>query len=352
MRPGPHGVSVPVRRRDQEIDGTGDFSSGVFWGVAPTPIAAGDNNIAARPRRRSARAGSWTQLMVAANAPRRWTAAGGRPCRALRSPKRSWSAARLPAPRRPRCRGRAGIAPTGGTVEWGPVGRISSDGREPCGLPMTRRPARSCRRMPRPTGPTATTAGWPPAPAGTETPVIEDDFGTAATGLACAPPPQSLRFVRAGHRPSSTIWVRLEVAGLDLVTSGLTRRSDATNDLIDLESCRPGKYLPGPAVGTRGGWQRLVTSPTMADLANRDEAHAAAVDVESYLETSYGTSPCAIRTCRCEPRSFRRQRHLHRQRRQRIVDVASTVGACAVSVPGVGVRPRRQPSRSPRRSRG
>jgi hypothetical protein len=63
---------------------------------------------------------------------------------------------------------------------------------------------------PTPTAPTTTTPGWPQAPAGTETPVIEDDFGTAATGGVRT----STAITRAGHRASSsTIWVRLKVPG-------------------------------------------------------------------------------------------------------------------------------------------
>ena len=45
-----------------KIDGTGDFSSGVFWGVAPTPIATGDTNIGARRAGDLPAAGSWTRL--------------------------------------------------------------------------------------------------------------------------------------------------------------------------------------------------------------------------------------------------------------------------------------------------
>jgi hypothetical protein len=275
-----------------KIDGTGDFSSGVFWGVAPTPIAAGDNNIASRRAGDLPAAGSWTRLLVAANA--RWTAAGASLSGA---PVAGVLVGGAPAGATPAIVADGlELAQTGGTVEWGPVGHISSDGQETVWVADDAPPGAVLQdnSTPTPTAPTTTTPGWPQAPAGTETPVIEDDFGTAATGGVRTS--TAITAFRARWTQSFLVddLASLESAGLDAFISGSTRRLNATNDLIDLGFVRAQAniYRVRQLVLGADVAARLVTSPTLADLANRDaSARATAVDLESYLKTSYETSP-------------------------------------------------------------
>jgi hypothetical protein len=268
-----------------KIDGTGDFSAGMFWGVAPTPIAAGDANIAARRAGDLPAAGSWKRLKVAADV--RWTAAGASLSGVVAVAAAVGAAP--PAATQAVLADGLELAQTGGVVEWGPVGRISSSGQETIWVADDAPPGAVLQDSLSPSVP-----GWPQATAGAEVPVTEDDFGTAATG---------------GVRTSTAItafrarWTQsfltddlagLERSGLDAFVAGLKRRFNATNDLIDTGFVRAQAdiYRVRQLVLGADVAARLVTSPTLADLANRDAgARATALDLESYLKTSFQTSP-------------------------------------------------------------
>jgi hypothetical protein len=265
---------------------TGDFSPGVFWGTAPAPMALGDANIAARRAGDLPPTGTWTRLVVSADV--RWTAAGA----SLSGvPVAGVSINGAPPSATPAIVADGlELGQTGGTVVWGPVGRITSGGQETVWIADDAPPVAILRDTNNP----VSVPGWPQVPAGLEVPIIEDDFGTTeAGGIRSAAAVTAFR----GRWTQSFLTgdlATLEHDGLDQFISSIARRLSATNDMIDAGFVRAQSdiYRVRQLVLGADVAARLVTSPALADLATRDDgARATAQGLETYLKTAGETDP-------------------------------------------------------------
>jgi hypothetical protein len=243
-------------------DGSGDFTSGVFWGdgaellrVPGVPPAGAAQRQGDLPR-----AGEWVRLDVPADAA--WNLPGttlaGSTVNGLI------------------------LAQRGGTVEWGPIGRISADGIETIWIADDA-----------PQGSTLLSdrdAGWPQVAAGDEPAIVEGDFGTTEeAGVRTA---VAMRELRA-RWPQSFLgadFALLDEGGIDGFCADIEARLKATNDAIDLGFVRARADIYRVRQLMLGGdaASRLVTSPALADVAVREEsARARSIDLAGYLKTAY-----------------------------------------------------------------
>lgn len=253
--------------RDTWPDGDGDFSAGVLWGdPASLPMAQGDGSIALRRQGPVPAAGQWVRLSVPADA--RWTASGaglaGSVVNGIRLEQR------------------------GGTVDWGPVGRITADGMETVWIADDAPPGATLQLRNLDTG--AAAAGWPQQAAGDISMVTEGDFGTVeAAGVRQA---VAIRDLRA-RWPQAFLAADLgllDEGGIDGFAADVGARLKATNDAIDLGfvRARADIYRVRQLMLGADAASRLVTSPALADLAVRDEsARARSLDIAGYLKTAY-----------------------------------------------------------------
>lgn len=256
------GFSLRIGRNTRP-DGTGDFSLGVFWGdAASLPIAANDPNVAQRRQSALPAAGRWVRLEVPAEA--RWSTTGT---------------------------GLAGIiadgieiAQRGGTIDWGPLGRITADGMETVWIGDDA-PQGATLRDTLLSGP-----GWPFVPAGDIALPGEADFGTVeAGGVRTAIAVRDLR-ARWAQPFLAADFTILDDGGIDGFVAELEARLKATNDTIDLGfvRARADIYRVRQLMLGADTASRLVTSPALADLAVREEsARARSADIATYLKTAY-----------------------------------------------------------------
>lgn len=176
----------------------------------------------------------------------------------------------------------------GGTVEWGPVGKISASGEETVYIGDDAPPG-AALTAPSPTG---APAPWPFQPASAVDTPVEADFGTTeAAGVRGIAAVAEFR-----GRWQQTFLARhftaLEEAGLDSFIADLDARLNSTNDAVDLgfvraraDIYRVRSYMLGADAASR-----LVTSPALADLAVREEgARAKSLDLSAFVKTAYQT---------------------------------------------------------------
>jgi hypothetical protein len=243
-------------------DGTGDFGFRVFWGDATNlPIAVADPAIALRRQGPLPAAGGWIRLDASVDA--RWTAAGAALAGVVANGIE--------------------LAQRGGSVDWGPVGRVTADGVETVWIADDA-----------PQGATLlepfTGATWPQRPAGAEAIVTEAEFGTVETaGVRTAISMRDLR----GRWPQGFLapdFALLDEGGIDGFVADIEARLKATNDTIDLGfvRARADIYRVRQLMLGADAASRLVTSPALADLSVREEsARARSIDLSGYIKTAY-----------------------------------------------------------------
>jgi len=256
------GLSVRIGQNTR-ADGTGDFSFGVFWGDATNlPVADGDGNVALRRQGALPPSGRWVRLEISADA--RWTAAATTLAGVVANGIE--------------------LAQRGGTVEWGPVGRITIDGMETVWIADD---APQGATLQGPGG-----AGWPQGPAGDISMLTEADLGTIeAGGVRQAVPVRDLRS-RWPQPFLAADFALLDEGGIDGFVLDVEARLKATNDAIDLGfvRARADIYRVRQLMLGADAASRLVTSPTLADLSVRDDgARARSADLASYVKGAYQT---------------------------------------------------------------
>jgi len=171
-----------------------------------------------------------------------------------------------------------------GIVEWGPIGKIDADGNETIWIADDAPPASVLS--------TGGTSGWAQTSATIGDPPVEGDFGTTeADGIRTA---NALARFRARWSQGflDRDFIDLTEAGIEGFTAAIEARLRITNDAIDLgfvraraDIYRVRQYLLGGDAASR-----LVTSPALADLANRDEsARATSEGLAAFLKTAYKT---------------------------------------------------------------
>jgi hypothetical protein len=263
----------------------GDFSSGVFWGTAPAPIVAGDTNIAARRAGDVPASGIWTRLMVSADM--RWTASGSTLSGVPLAGVNVGGAPTAATP--PIVADGLELGQTGGTVLWGPVGRITSGGQETIWIADDAPPLAVLQDSANPA-----TLGWPQVAAGTDVPIVENDFGTTEQGGVRSAAAVTAFRGRWTQSFLTADLATLEHDGFETFISSIARRLSATNDMIDAAFVRAQSdiYRVRQLVLGADVAARLVTSPALSDLASRDDsARATAQGLQTYLKTAYETDP-------------------------------------------------------------
>ncbi|MGF6743928.1 hypothetical protein [Paraburkholderia atlantica] len=242
---------------------TPDWSHLVFWGAADAAGgAAAKLSAGALPA-----PGQWTLLRVPAE--RAWTAANASLVRA------SIDGIQL--------------AQHGGTVQWGPVGKLDAGGLDTVWIADEAPPG---ARLADSANPNASV--WPSVAAagGVSLDPPEDDFATVASGgVRTAAEVLALR----GRWPQDLFtddFRDLDEAGIDGFVQALESRIKATNDAVDLgflqsraNIYRVRQYMLGADAASR-----LVTSPAIADTVTRNEsARAQSADIATFAKAAYET---------------------------------------------------------------
>ena len=242
-------------------DGTGDFSHEVFWGAQSTlPLAAG---AASAPLRQDdlPPVGVWTRLEAPAAGV--WTANGDTLVGVRVNAAEFWQA--------------------GGTIEWGPLGKISAAGAETVYLGDDA-PQDSTLQW------VGGAAGWTFQPTGVTAPPVEDMYGTVeSSGVETIASMTDFR-AKWSQPFLAAHFVKLDEEGLDGFIADLQARVNATNDTLDLGFVRARSdiYRVRSYVLGADAASRLVTSPTLADIAIREEgARAKSADLAQFLQTAY-----------------------------------------------------------------
>ena len=243
----------------------GDFSAGVYWGSpAALPLAAGDPAIALRSQGPLPDTG-WTRLSIAGAA--RWKAGGGTLVDTVIDGLE--------------------LSQDGGTVEWGPVGRIDAGGAETIWIGDDVPPGSLLSDSQSPNG-----QSWPQQPTGSELPTAEPDFGTAESNGARVSVAVKALHARWSQTFLAADFADIAEAGIDGFVMALEAKLKATNDAIDMgfvraqsDIYRVRQYMLGNDAASR-----LVTSPSLADIATRDEgARAKSADLSAFFKTAYET---------------------------------------------------------------
>jgi len=253
---------------DTKVDGTGVFATGVFWGSPNIlPLGAGDGSIALRRQGNLPGAGAWTRLEVSADI--RWTAAGG--------PLAGTVADGLE------------LSQVGGTIEWGPIGKVDAEGNETIWIADDAPPGSTLRDSGIPNG-----VGWPHATATSTAPPVEGDFATVEKDGARSSVALEAFRGRWAQPFLAEDFIELNEGGIDGFVAAIETRLKATNDAVDVgfvraraDIYRVRQFMLGADAASR-----LVTSPALADLASRDEgARATSADLSRFLKTAYQTDP-------------------------------------------------------------
>ena len=249
--------------RNTRADGSGDFGFAVFWGDASNlPVVPTDPNLVQRRQGALPAVGQWVRLEVPVDA--RWTVNGAGLVDVVAD----------------------GIetAQRGGTIDWGPLGRVTADGMETVWIGDDAPQGASLRDT------LISGAGWPFVPAGDVAIPVEADLGTVESGgIRTAIAVRDLR-VRWSQAFLGADFALLDEGGIDGFVADIEARLKATNDTIDLGfvRARADIYRVRQLMLGADAASRLVTSPALADLAVRDEsARARAVDLSGYLKTAY-----------------------------------------------------------------
>lgn len=262
------GLSLAFGER-ATYDATGQFLYGVFWG-SKTGLPLGDDPIVGASQRRGnlPAAGRWTRLEVPASAT--WHP-GGETVGGM-----SYDGIEF--------------AQMGGTIEWGPMGRIDNDGNETIWIGDDAPQHAVLLDSADGTG----AAGWPWVPADIlETPE-EADYGTLRTGGTRSSIALDKFFDRwYSHTFLQRDLDELNERGIDGFNLLVRPRLKATNDAIDLgfvraraDIYRVRQFMLGADAASR-----LVTSPALADVATREEsARATSEKLTEFLRSSYETS--------------------------------------------------------------
>ncbi len=249
--------------------GAGDFSKAVFWG-SPDQLP----DLVGNPQADVVQAGDlpaaniWTRLDIPAD--RAWTVLG--------MPLTGTAANGMM------------IAQRGGTVQYGPIGKIDAGGFETVWIGDDAPPGSMLNDTATPNA-----AGWPfvPAGIGAAPDPAEDDFGTAeADGVRSAASVLAFR-ARWTQDFLSGDFADLNDSGIDGFVKAVDARLKATNDAIDLgfvrarsDIYRVRQYMLGADAASR-----LVTSPTLADLSVRQEsARAKGLDIADFVRNAYATT--------------------------------------------------------------
>lgn len=245
------------------------FPMGVFWGAAEVlPIAAEPTGLAARRIGDLPETGVWHRLEIPAA--RAWRADGagldGFSINAVEFGQR------------------------GGEVEWASFGKIDAAGRvytyigddAPAGAVLTTN---------------AQTSGitpWPWAPVSGREDLGVPDFGTISengvrrvSGLDALRAEWNQNFLAAD-------FATVDETGLDAFLTAIEGRLKATNDAIDLGFVRARSdiYRVRQIMLGADAASRLVTSPSLADLASRDEgARATSKGISDFLVESVNRTP-------------------------------------------------------------
>src|SRR6185295_16131202 len=176
------------------------------------------------------------------------------------------------------------LAQRGGTIDWGPVGRITADGMETVWIADDAPQGATLQGL--------GGAGWPQVPGGDVSMMTEAVFGTVeGGGVRQAVPARDLR----ARWPQSFLaadFALFDEGGIDGFVLDVEARLKATNDAIDLGfvRARADIYRVRQLMLGADAASRLVTSPTLADVAVRDDsARARSADLASYLKTAYQT---------------------------------------------------------------
>ena len=248
-------------------DPAGPFAAGVYWGQpAAMPIASEPDGLEARRRGDLPEVGVWHRLEVPADSI--WTAAGGN--------LDGFSVNGVEFTQR------------GGEVEWGSFGKTDVNGLN-----------YSYIGDDAPAGATLTTSGqegggWPWLDVEDRAGLDVPEFGTVRTG--------DVRRVGAvdGFRNTWTQpflaadMAKLDEGGLSAFLAEVEGRLKATNDAVDLGFVRARSdiYRVRQIMLGADSASRLVTSPSLADLASRDEgARATSRGIADFLANVGVTRP-------------------------------------------------------------
>lgn len=247
-------------------DGGGDFSYAVYWGAPDSlpPMPGADPAILKRGALPPT--GAWTRLDIPASAA--WGMTG-----------KTLVGAKLNG---------LDFGQKGGTVEWGPVGKLTASGAEVVYLGDDAPPAATLR------GDSAAPAilPWPFVPAGFDAAPLEDAYGTVEAGGVRSISALGAFQARWPQPFLTADFDLLNEVGIDGFIAALDARLKATNDAIDLgfvraraDIYRVRSYMLGADAASR-----LVTSPALADLAVREEgARAKSLDLSTFVKAAYQT---------------------------------------------------------------
>ena len=237
---------------------------GVFWGAAnQLPLGAGDGAVNLRRQGDLPAAGVWTRLEAPVDG--RWTISGA----ALATNTVDG----------------LDLSQVGGTIDWGPVGKIAIDGNETVWVADDAPPAATLRDSGNPNG-----AVWPEFQAGPGDQPVEGDNGTIEAGGIRASTAIQLFRGRWTQGFLTNDFIDLEEGGIDGFIGAVQARLKVTNDAIDLGFVRARSDIYRVRQYMLGGdaASRLVTSPTLADIASRQEgARATSLDLNDFIKTAY-----------------------------------------------------------------
>lgn len=248
---------------------SGDYDTGIFWGsVGELNFNDGQGVNPAQRRGDIPPTGRWVRLEIAADAA--WSFNG--------------------SPLAPSTQNSILLRQQGGTIEWGPLGKVDSEGNETVWVADDAPPGAVLfdNRL-------FTEENlhlWPQYEAGHADPPIESDFGTVETdGVRTAAAMIAFRG-RWTEEFLAPEFIELNEAGIDGFAAGVEARLKATNDAIDTGFVRARADIYRVRQFILGGdaASRLVTSPALADLASREEsARATSAELSSFLKTAYRT---------------------------------------------------------------
>ncbi|HWX49309.1 MAG TPA: hypothetical protein VNZ61_14745 [Roseomonas sp.] len=264
----PGGIAISLGTGTDDSGG-GDWSRAVYWGarngVAEFPDFTADP--AEEPRRRGSlpASGQWTRLDVPADA-------------AWRTDRQGLAGLRVNG---------AAFMQLGGSVEWGPAGKLDSAGNETVYL-ADEAPAGAVLRL------SGSPAAWPWVLVVSEDlRASEADFGTAVQGetrVAGAHVDFRARWPQPFLAPD---FAELTELGIEGFAAAVRLKLKSTNDAVDLGFVRARADIYRLRQFMLGGdaASRLVTSPALADLAVREEgARAKSEQIRDFLAEAYKTN--------------------------------------------------------------
>ncbi len=246
---------------------SGDYEAGVFWGSADGLNFNDGHGVNPDQRRGDIpTTGRWVRLEIPADAP--WWLDG--------------------QPLAPTVENSILMSQMGGTIEWGPLGKVDGEGNETVWVADDAPPGATLfdNRL------SEGIHSWPQFEAGSADPPIESDFGTVeSNGVRSAVAMAAFR-ARWTEDFLADEFIELNELGIDGFVAGISARLKATNDAIDtgFVRARADIYRVRQFMLGADAASRLVTSPALADLATREEgARATSADLSSFIKTAYQT---------------------------------------------------------------